>query len=180
MKINFVRAFLCLALVWLSPLAAAPQVASCAERLALNSDAAALPCGYGEVRGVVTAADTGLPLPNVVVTSYGYSYRTTSTNAQGEYAFQYPAASGPNKLSQFSLSLTQSGRYVGISQYTLSSAISGTVTTMNFSMTLGASIVGIVSATDVISPLKGGECGAKPDGVAGEFTLCDHRREWAL
>ncbi len=152
MKINSVRTFLCLALVWVGPLATTPQVAFCAQRQSLHSDVAVLPCGYGEVSGVVTAADTGLPLPNVTVISYGYSYRTTSTNAKGEYAFQYAVASGPNKTTLFSLSLANTGRYYSFDGTPLSSVISGTVTTKNFSMTVGASVVGRVSATDVLTP----------------------------
>jgi hypothetical protein len=116
----------------------------------ITSGPAALPCGVGEVGGIIKAADTGKALPNVGVTAAGYSYRTTSTDANGYYAFQYQTANGPTSIS---LAVNQIGHYVGITQDSLFDVVSGTVTTKNFTLIVGASIIGIVHATDVVTPL---------------------------
>lgn len=156
MKKHLVRTLLCAAVVWvsvlgISTLGANAHVASCGETQLPASGAAVLPCGVGEVSGIIKAADTGQPLPNVGVTAAGYNYRTTFTDANGHYAFQYQTANGPTSIS---LEVGQTGHYVGITQNSLFNVISGTVTTMNFTLTVGASIVGIVHATDVVTPLQ--------------------------
>jgi hypothetical protein len=127
------------------------QGASRAGTHLATASPAALPCGVGEVSGTIRAADTGQPLPNVGVTAAGYSYLTTSTDANGHYAFQYQTANGPTSIS---LAVDQVGRYVGVTQNRLFDVVSGTVTTMNFTLNVGASIAGVVHATDVVSPLQ--------------------------
>ena len=151
MKKRLVYILLCAAAVWVIPLVTNVRVAACAEARSPSSGTAILPCGVGEVSGIIKAADTGLPLANVGVIAAGYSYRTTSTDANGHYAFQYQIANGPTSIS---LAVDQTGHYVGITQNNLFNVVSGTVTTMNFTLTVGASLTGIVSATDIISPLQ--------------------------
>ena len=151
MKKRLVWIMLCVSAVWIIPLVTNVRVASCAEAQRPSSGAAILPCGVGEVSGIIKAADTGLPLANVGVIAAGYNYRTTSTDANGHYAFHYQIANGPTSIS---LAVDQTGRYVGITQNSLFNVVSGTVTTMNFTLTVGASLTGIVSATDIISPLQ--------------------------
>ena len=150
MKKHLIRSLLCFAMLWMPPLAQVAKIASCAEAHLSTSDISVLPCGAGEVSGIIKAADTGLPLPNVVVTAFGYSYSTTSTDANGHYAFQYQTANGPTPIS---LNVAKTGRYIGAAT-SLFNVVSGTVTTMDFMLAVGASITGFVHATDVISPLQ--------------------------
>jgi hypothetical protein len=103
------------------------------------------------VSGIIKAADTGLPLANVGVIAAGFNYRMTTTDANGHYAFDYPTAGGPTSIS---LEVVQSGHYIGVVQNSLFNVVSGTVTTKNFTLTVGASIAGVVHVTDVVTPLQ--------------------------
>jgi len=151
MKKHLVRSLLCVVSLCMSPFVSGVRAASCAETLLTPSGTTTLlGCGYGESSGIIRAADTGLPLPNVLVTQAGYSYRTTYTDVNGRYAFQYQTANGPTSVST---EVAQTGRYVGAIT-NLFSVVSGTVSTMNFTLTVGAVITGIVHATDVVSPLQ--------------------------
>jgi hypothetical protein len=125
--------------------------AACAQTRVFAPDGTALPCGVGQVTGIIRAADTGLPLPNVGVNANGFNPLFTTTDGSGRYTFQYQTANGPTPIG---LVVQQTGHYVGVWDNSVINVVSGTVTTRNFTLNVGATLKGIVHASDVITPLE--------------------------
>jgi hypothetical protein len=111
-------------------------------------------CGFAEIRGTVTAADTGLPLADIEVEGDGKVIsEDTETDASGGYTLTLPhyRDKGPYHIT---FTPPNNSPYLSPTPTTTQVA-SGTTTIINAVMPRGGAIVGQVKTADTGQPMEG-------------------------
>ena len=125
-------------------------------RIAL-AQANELACGYGRLQGRVIGADTSVGLPNaqVLVSSQDGADAIWggTTDAEGNYWIDIPAPNQPRPVAGFALSFATPRRYMMSESSPVKTVFSGTVTTLDFALDPGATIVGAVRSAESGLPL---------------------------
>lgn len=110
-------------------------------------------CGFAEVRGVVTAGDTGLPLEEIEVVGVGSETDTdTETDASGNYTLTLPVYRDPGPYT-ISFIPPNDSPYISPAPATRQ-VISGGTTILDAVMPLGGVIQGRVSTADTDQPME--------------------------
>lgn len=116
-------------------------------------------CGFAEIRGVVTAEDTGLPLADVSVSAFGSKRgESATTDTTGTYTLTVPYYLDPGPYSvSFYPSIddeTVSSSYVE-APITTTQVLSGGTTIVDSVMSRGAVIRGQVKTADTDARMEG-------------------------
>ena len=125
----------------------------------LHAATTAPACGYAEIRGVITAADSGAPLPGVTIFADGQSrFLSAKADATGSYTLTVPyyLDTGPYTVTvqpDFASALPTIA-YTAVPP-TLTQVMSGETTLLDFALPRGGAIQGQIRAADTDVPLEG-------------------------
>jgi hypothetical protein len=115
-------------------------------------------CGFAEIRGTITASDSGDPLPDVSVFASGQSeFESVTTDANGNYTVTVPYFRDPGP---YSVSLSPRFSELPAKAYltippTVTQVISGQTTILDLELPRGGAIQGQIRAADTDAPLEG-------------------------